>query len=116
MAKGQANEMKRMSRSVPRTLVAVALMLAASFALVHAFGWRNDVAFFSGTPPDSGYPELALLRGAAYVVLYLAFLVVSPTLLITAGLVAAGQFVRRRLSSNESRHEMLGSARGGEHV
>jgi len=88
-----------------RTLIAVALVMAALFGLLHALGWRSDVAFFSGTWSDDGQRELSLVRGVSYVLGYLGFVVVAPTLAIAAILLEIERRIRHRLDACPWRDE-----------
>jgi hypothetical protein len=90
------------ARHVPWSLAGPALLIAAVFAAAHALGLRDSVSVVSGTAPAGG-GELAVASGVAYVVAWLAAVVVAPILGIGAAILAAGRAVLARRGRREAR-------------
>jgi hypothetical protein len=65
----------------PRTFVVWALVIALAFGFAHAVGWREETRFLSGTPAS-------VLQGLVYALLYFAFVLIAPTLVIAGGILA----------------------------
>ena len=65
----------------PKGLLQRAAVIALVYAVLHVAGGRHDAAFLSGTPVGS------LVLGCAYVVVYFAFVLIAPILVIAAGLL-----------------------------
>jgi hypothetical protein len=93
----------------PRGLIHAAVVLALLFTAVHLLGWRSDTAILSGTMPDGassgggGGAVLAVAAGALYVVLYFAFVLAVPILLLSAGIMALLlRWTRRRLRISDA--------------
>ena len=73
----------------PKGFLVVAATLAALFVLAHAAGLRRHTSIVCGQAPTGDHADsLALWYGAAYVFLYLAFMVVVPVLLLAAAVFA----------------------------
>lgn len=73
----------------PRGLVARAAILSAIFAICHFAGLREFTGILCGTYPSTTAPMLAAGLGFVYIIMYLAFTVVVPVLLIAAALLSA---------------------------
>ena len=63
----------------------VALLFLALFGVFHLSGWREDTSILSGTFRDHN-ACLAAARGVLYALSYFAAVVVSPILILAAGL------------------------------
>ena len=65
-------------------------MVIALFVLFHLLGWRPDTAVISGTVDASRGPvRWVMWRGTLYALTYFGAVVVSPALLLAAGVYAA---------------------------
>ena len=58
-----------------------ALLVALAFGIVHVLGWREETRFLSGTPASA-------LEGVLYLLAYFAFVLLAPTLVLGAGILA----------------------------
>jgi hypothetical protein len=68
-----------------KDFVVRAVFLSALFLVVHAAGLREYTAFLSGTPAQPGLSWQAVaFLGAAYLLVYYAFILLVPILLIAA--------------------------------
>lgn len=70
---------------IARRLVVWAVLLALTFALVHALGFRAYTSILSGTGSCN---DRETLCGLAYLTLYAVFVILVPVLLLAAGLLA----------------------------
>ena len=76
----------------PAGCVQRALVISAGFLLVHLAGWREYTSVLNGTVgPDSTGWAGSTFFGVAYVLIYLAFVILVPVLLLAAALLAAWQ-------------------------
>jgi hypothetical protein len=74
----------------PHGLVARAAIITLIFCIAHLAGLREYTTIISGTSPTGDVRDFwAIFLGAGYTMLYLAFSLVVPALLIAAGLLAA---------------------------
>lgn len=73
----------------PAGLILRAAVLAALFGVCHLLGLRQYAAILCGTSASTTAPMFAAWLGLIYVLMYLAFTVVVPILLIAAGLMSA---------------------------
>ena len=72
----------------PKDLVRRALMLALIYGLVSACGLREFTSILNGTVGSVALGwHLSLFWGLLYIVVYLGFVLLVPTLLIAAGLL-----------------------------
>jgi ABC-type multidrug transport system fused ATPase/permease subunit len=80
----------------PKDLVLRAAVFCALFLLAHVAGLRESTSFLSGTvpSPDTSWQHAAFL-GSVYILLYFAFVLLVPILLLAAIFSA----VWRRVSS-----------------
>lgn len=86
----------------PRGFVARALILSVAFLAAHLAGLREYTSILNGTVgPDAAGREMSAAFGLVYLVLYMAFVVLVPILLLAAGLLALWD---RRLK-NKLAHE-----------
>ena len=81
------------------TWVSTAILLVIFLAVLHLLGWRDDTAFLSGTP-TSGNVRAAALRGVVYVLAYFSAVIVSPILIIAAGINALLGRRRKTITNN----------------
>jgi hypothetical protein len=82
----------------PKDLVQRAVFIAVLYLAAHLAGLREFATFLSGTAPVTtlSWQWVAFL-GAAYLIVYFAFILLAPMLLIAAALLAAwGALCRRR--------------------
>ena len=76
----------------PAALVLRAVLLAAAFGAVHALGWREHTTFLSGTPAaEAGTMTRTAVPGLIYLVLWFGFVLGTPILLLTGGLLELGR-------------------------
>ena len=66
-------------------MVASGLILAITFAALHLAGFREHVSVLSGTVPSTGGASSAVF-GALYVLSWLAFVILTPILLLAFGI------------------------------
>lgn len=65
------------------------LLILLVFAAIHLLGLRDYSSVLNGTPGNVAMnPENAALLGVAYVIAYLAAILLAPICFITAGLLA----------------------------
>jgi hypothetical protein len=81
----------------PAGFVQRALVISALFLLVHLAGLREYTSILNGTvgPDSAGWAGSAFL-GMTYIILYLAFVILAPMLILAAGLLAVWQRLIRR--------------------
>jgi hypothetical protein len=78
-------------------LVVRALMIAALYGVSKLFGLREYTTFISGTSPNTAItPQAAATLGLLHLLLYVAFILAAPILMIAAGLLTAWQEAHRR--------------------
>jgi hypothetical protein len=71
------------------TFLGAAVLFVAVFGVFHLLGWRDDTAIISGTYALPGAnPTAAAVRGMLYGLSYFAAIVVSPILILAAGINA----------------------------
>lgn len=81
---------REMRRCSPGGFLLWAAMLLILFGVVHAAGFREYAAILSGTPAQGPFPPvLTQFFAAAYIVLYVAAVVLAPILVVGAGLFHA---------------------------
>jgi hypothetical protein len=82
----------------PASWIGWALVLIGAWLLGHVLGWRADTAIISGTvDPARGDTQWIMIRGMFYALAYFGAVVVSPVLLLAAGIhVGIVMLVRRR--------------------
>lgn len=74
----------------PEDFVRHAVLIVIVFGTAHACGLREFTSFLNGTSgPSSVSWETSALLGVIYVLLYLAIVLLVPTLLLAAVLLAA---------------------------
>ena len=82
-------------RVTPRDFLVRALVLSLAFLVAHFLGLREQTRFLSGTPSRAWL-------GVIYVFLYFAFVLVVPSLVLGAGILAViERFLSRRSSPPE---------------
>ncbi|MFI5380892.1 MAG: hypothetical protein ACHRHE_16460 [Tepidisphaerales bacterium] len=69
----------------PAGWLSAAVLFVLVFAVFHALGWRDDTSFITGTVSSKG-ADAMVIRGMLYSVAYVAAVVVSPILVLGAGL------------------------------
>lgn len=71
----------------PKGLLAWAVILGVVFLACHLAGLREYTTIISGTAPTGDVSDrVAPALAAAYVVVYLAFIIVAPILVLAAGI------------------------------
>ncbi len=91
--------MKRL-RWAPGVFLLLAGLLAGSYCLCHALGWRAYTCVLSGSLPAGATEEAAVVCGGLYALSYFAAVVAAPILFVAAGLLVLFRtFVRRRPAS-----------------
>lgn len=69
----------------PAWLVSRAVILIIFFIVLHLLGFREEVSFLSGTPPEGGVHDYAaIIKGVVYALSYFSAWVLVPILLIAA--------------------------------
>jgi hypothetical protein len=89
----------------PKDLVKRAVLIVCAFAVAHLLGLREFTSVLNGTTGSMDMSwQAAAIRGVIYIFLYLAFILLVPTLLLAAAIAAAiRKFVSVRSPSHESR-------------
>lgn len=72
----------------PIGLLILAMTIAVLYYVAEAMGWRATTSVISGTPPAGMSAFTAMIRAAAFMLLYFAFVLFAPILVIAAGLRA----------------------------
>jgi hypothetical protein len=82
-----------------------ALVISTGFLLVHLAGLREYTSVLNGTtgPESAGWASSAFF-GVTYIIIYLAFVILAPVLVLAAGILAVWQ---RHVESNESKRSSL---------
>ncbi|MGD1083357.1 MAG: hypothetical protein ABSA47_01245 [Verrucomicrobiota bacterium] len=76
----------------PRGFVLRAIFIAAAFAVAHLAGLRDYTSVLAGTVgPASAGLGISIFLGAAYLFLYMAFVILAPVLLLAAAILALCQ-------------------------
>jgi hypothetical protein len=88
----------------PWGLAQSAIIIAVLYLIAYALGWRQATTILCGTSPTGSLTDkLSIHEGIAYVLLWLAFVIVAPVLLIAAGVLAGlNTILRRRKNSRGS--------------
>ena len=91
----------------PKDFVQRALVISGLFLVVHLAGWREFTSILNGTmgSVESGWATSAFL-GGVYVLLYLAFVLLVPTLLLAAALL----WLRSRLLAKSGTRATSGAS------
>jgi hypothetical protein len=76
----------------PQGFLLRALLIAAGFLAVHLAGLRDYTSVLNGTvgPGSAGWGRSAFL-GVAYLVIYMAFVILAPVLILAAGILTICQ-------------------------
>jgi hypothetical protein len=76
----------------PRGFLVRAFVISAAFLAVHLAGLRNYTSVLNGTvgPGSAGWKTSAYF-GVGYLVIYLAFVLLVPVLILAAGILAVWQ-------------------------
>ena len=87
----------------PKDLVKRAMLIGVGFAIAHWMGLREFTSVLNGTTGSVDMSwQAAAFRGLIYIVLYLALILLVPTLLLAAVIIAAARkFVLARQTANE---------------
>ena len=85
----------------PRGFVQWAAVFAAMFLLAHAAGLREFTSILNGTSGSTAISwNTAAFLGVVYVLLYLGFVLIAPTLILAAILLRIGRRIVGRMHSN----------------
>jgi hypothetical protein len=81
----------------PKDLVRRAIMLAAFYAILHLAGLREFVSILNGTIGSLrlGW-GISVFLGLLYIVAYLAFVLLVPSMLLAAGLLSLWTLISKR--------------------
>ena len=83
----------------PRDMLQRAAAIAGSFLLVHLAGLRDFTSVLNGTIGSLALGwDLSAFLAAVYIMLYLAFVILVPVLILAAIILAAWQQSRAKLS------------------
>ncbi len=95
----------RRSFASPGYLLEWAVMLSVLFIIAHLFGLREYTSVLNGTIGSTNLSwQTASFLGAAYVFVYLGFVVVVPILILAAGILKLYQkAVAPKIKNDESR-------------
>jgi len=74
------------------SLIGAAILFVVLFAVFHLLGWRDDTAIISGTSITPNVNS-TVIRGMLYGMTYFLAVVVSPILLLAAGINAMLRWV-----------------------
>jgi hypothetical protein len=93
-------ELRRLWRAElfsPAGFVQRALVISVIFLLVHLAGLREYTSILNGTvgPDSAGWAGSAFL-GMTYILVYLAFVILAPMLILAAGMLAVWQRLAER--------------------
>lgn len=87
----------------PRDMVQRAIAISGLFLVVHLAGFREFTSILNGTIGSLGLGwTLSAVLAVAYIVLYLAFVILVPVLLLAAAILMVWQRLRKTFS-HESR-------------
>lgn len=70
-----------------KALLVIAAVSLATFAILHACGFRDDTSVLSGAPASSA------AAGVAYVAAYFGAIVIAPVLLLAAAVLRLARLV-----------------------
>jgi hypothetical protein len=99
----RARGQRRLRPFSPAGFLFVALVLAAAYLLCHAIGMREYVSSLPMVGVGRSARAGPVVLGLLYVVVYLAFVVGAPILVIASGIFAAvGRLFQRRLPGRRS--------------
>ncbi|MFC1706817.1 hypothetical protein ACFL59_08355 [Planctomycetota bacterium] len=88
----------------PQWLLLHAGLLLVIFTILHLLGLREYTSFLSGTTPAGEvFDDRLALQGAAYLLTYLATVVLVPILVLGSGIQAALLMLTARLKSRSDR-------------
>jgi len=75
----------------PRGFLLRALVIAGAFLAVHLAGLRDYTSVLNGTIGPAADWRTSSFLGIAYLVIYLAFVIVAPVLVLAAGILTVWQ-------------------------
>jgi hypothetical protein len=80
----------------PEGLLVRAVAIAVLYGMSELFGLREYTTFISGTSANTGIsPQTAAVLGLIHLFLYVGFILVTPVLVIAAGLLSVWQSHRK---------------------
>ncbi len=81
----------------PRGFLLRALLLAIFFGAVHAAGWREHTTFLSGTAVSTDTSlNVSVVFGLIYMIAYFGFVLITPILILAAGILIGVSALRNR--------------------
>ena len=81
----------------PKDFIRHAVLIVLAFGVAHLFGLREYTSFLNGTAGPAGTDwETSAMLGVTYVLLYLACVLLVPTMLLAAGLLLVWQKSKRK--------------------
>lgn len=81
----------------PKDFVRHAALICVVFAIAHLLGLREFTSVLNGTTGSVAMDwQMAAALGVAYILLYLAFVLLVPTMILAAVILALWQRTRRR--------------------
>lgn len=84
----------------PRGFLLRALLLAIFFGAVHVAGWREHTTFLSGTAASTDTSvNTSVVLGLVYMAAYFGFVLLTPILILAAGILAGLGAWRERPAS-----------------
>lgn len=91
----------------PKGFLTRAAILTFLFAIVHLVGLREFTSVLSGTSATGGSAKtLSATAGSVYIVLYFAFVLIVPILVLSSGIFAVLQlFFVPRIFQNHPAHK-----------
>lgn len=72
----------------PGGFLRMGIAMAVLFAICHAMGWRENTSYLSGSAPDGQHTAWSLAFGQLYLASYLGIAVMTPILVLAAGIFA----------------------------
>jgi hypothetical protein len=88
---------------LPRALLLRAALIAAAYAVLHLARARPYVSLLSGTlHAPATEAQGTLILGVLYILAHIGFTVLTPVLVLAAGLVALYERVRERTEGSEA--------------
>ena len=86
----------------PKDFVRHAVLIVIVFSVAHVCGLREHTSFLNGTGGSAGMDyETSALLGVTYVLLYLACVLLVPTMLLAAALLLVWQRWTKRETTSE---------------
>lgn len=89
----------------PQGFLLRALLLAIFFGAVHVAGWREHTTFLSGTTASADTSlNTSVILGVIYLAAYFGFVLLTPILILAAGILAGLGAWRERQHARGTAH------------